>query len=241
MKYSWTIMLKLKKCLLFRRSGSSSSSSTQGTSSKKQGTTPSTTKVTKKSTRTTVQQPPNINGTHQEKVPETTTLEAAAGSRAVLEAPMDSASTNNKPEEQLEAQVSELSSTSEELQATLQELADLQTQLADLQSDNARLTDEKAVVLQSLCKQTERLEDCRARVESLTGLLCTEGLPAPTDTEARLLELIKQAAQAQRHLEGKRQLRAQLCEAQREASVAREEAASLATQLEEEKRLRAEE
>ncbi|KAF4517261.1 hypothetical protein B566_EDAN011646 [Ephemera danica] len=82
-------------------------------------------------------------------------------------------------------------STSEELQATLQELADLQTQLADLQSDNARLTDEKAVVLQSLCKQTERLEDCRARVESLTGLLCTEGLPAPTDTEARLLELIK--------------------------------------------------
>ncbi|XP_059479555.1 cytospin-A-like isoform X2 [Neocloeon triangulifer] len=82
-------------------------------------------------------------------------------------------------------------STSEELQATLQELADLQNQLSELQSDNSRLTDEKAVVLQSLCKQTERLEDCRARVESLTALLCSEGLPAPNDTEAKLLEIIK--------------------------------------------------
>jgi cytospin len=53
------------------------------------------------------------------------------------------------------------------------------------------MTEEKAVVLQSLCKQTERLEDCRARVESLTALLCTEGLPTPNDTEAKLLELIK--------------------------------------------------
>lgn len=82
-------------------------------------------------------------------------------------------------------------STSEELQATLQELSDLQNQLTELQTDSSRLTDEKAVVLQSLCKQTERLEDCRARVETLTGLLCTEGLPAPSDTEAKLLEIIK--------------------------------------------------
>jgi cytospin len=70
-------------------------------------------------------------------------------------------------------------------------LADLQNQLTELQTDSSRLTDEKAVVLQSLCKQTERLEDCRARVESLTALLCTEGLPAPNDTEAKLLEIIK--------------------------------------------------
>ncbi|XP_065349008.1 cytospin-A isoform X8 [Cloeon dipterum] len=82
-------------------------------------------------------------------------------------------------------------STSEELQATLQELADLQHQLAELQGENSRITDEKAVVLQSLCKQTERLEDCRARSESLTALLCSEGLPAPTDTETKLLEIIK--------------------------------------------------
>ncbi|CAB3369565.1 Hypothetical predicted protein [Cloeon dipterum] len=82
-------------------------------------------------------------------------------------------------------------STSEELQATLQELADLQHQLAELQGENSRITEEKAVVLQSLCKQTERLEDCRARSESLTALLCSEGLPAPTDTETKLLEIIK--------------------------------------------------
>jgi uncharacterized protein YaiL (DUF2058 family) len=51
----------------------------------------------------------------------------------------------------------------------------------------------------------------------------------------------EQAQQAQRHLEDKRQLRAALCEAQREATAAREEAAALTSQLTEEKRLREEE
>lgn len=48
-------------------------------------------------------------------------------------------------------------STNEELQATLQELADLQSQLTELQSDNDRLIDEKEVLFQSLCRQTEKL------------------------------------------------------------------------------------
>lgn len=48
-------------------------------------------------------------------------------------------------------------STNEELQATLQELADLQSQLTELQSDNDRLIEEKEVLFQSLCRQTEKL------------------------------------------------------------------------------------
>lgn len=56
------------------------------------------------------------------------------------------------------------SSTSEELQATLAELADLQSQLADAHADNERLSDEKQVLLESLCRQTEKLEDSRTKV-----------------------------------------------------------------------------
>lgn len=48
-------------------------------------------------------------------------------------------------------------STNEELQATLQELADLQSQLTELQNDNDRLIEEKEVLFQSLCRQTEKL------------------------------------------------------------------------------------
>ncbi|XP_046386445.1 cytospin-A-like [Ischnura elegans] len=62
-------------------------------------------------------------------------------------------------------------STNEELQATLQELADLQAQLTDLQSENERLSEEKSVLLESLCRQTEKLEDTRSRADTLEELL----------------------------------------------------------------------
>lgn len=51
----------------------------------------------------------------------------------------------------------------------------------------------------------------------------------------------EQAAQAQRHLEDKRQLRASLSEAQRESLTFKEEISQVKVQLEEEKRLRTEE
>lgn len=54
-------------------------------------------------------------------------------------------------------------STNEELQATLQELADLQSQLSELQSDNDRLIEEKEVLFQSLCRQTEKLGESKIR------------------------------------------------------------------------------
>ena len=78
------------------------------------------------------------------------------------------------------------------MQATLQELADLQTQLMDLQSENERLLDEKNVLLESLCRQTEKLEDSRSKVDTLQELLLKgkEG-DCCTEREQKLVDLLK--------------------------------------------------
>lgn len=70
-------------------------------------------------------------------------------------------------------------STNEELQATLQELTDLQDQLTDLQLENERCCDEKALLLESLCSQTEKLEECRSHNDHLRALLFGHGSPPP--------------------------------------------------------------
>ena len=57
----------------------------------------------------------------------------------------------------------------EELEATLQELDDLQRSVCELTSDNEKLTDERTILLESLCTQTEKLEHARLQVE--VGLL----------------------------------------------------------------------
>lgn len=87
-------------------------------------------------------------------------------------------------------------STNEELQATLQELADLQNQVLELQTDNERLSDEKDVIFQSLCRQTEKLEDTRGQVETLQKLLIRD--PDSQDStsserEQKLVDLLKGA------------------------------------------------
>lgn len=87
-------------------------------------------------------------------------------------------------------------STNEELQATLQELADLQNQVLELQTDNERLSDEKDVIFQSLCRQTEKLEDTRGQVETLQKLLLRD--PDQQDSgsserEQKLVDLLKNA------------------------------------------------
>lgn len=94
-------------------------------------------------------------------------------------------------------------STNEELQATLQELTDLQDQLTDLQLENERLTDEKAVLLESLCSQTEKLEECRSQITQLKQLLFQqheqdgEKKPlTPSERESHLVELLKKAQEA---------------------------------------------
>nr|CAD7261893.1 unnamed protein product [Timema shepardi] len=105
--------------------------------------------------------------------------------------------------------------TNEELQATLQELADLQTQLTELQTENERLAEEKqvgttalvsqvqlrpaVVLLESLCQQTEKLEDSRSKADTLQDLLLNEdNVPdSCTEREQKLVDLLK-SAQAER-------------------------------------------
>lgn len=85
-------------------------------------------------------------------------------------------------------------STNEELQATIQELADLQSQLTELQSDNERLAEEKDVLFQSLCRQTEKLKDSRTQITTLQELLLRESNQIEIGTserEKKLLDLIK--------------------------------------------------
>lgn len=89
-------------------------------------------------------------------------------------------------------------STNEELQATLQELADLQVQLTELQADNERLTEEKSVLLESLCRQTEKLEDSRTKVDTLQELLLHQDqVECCTEREQKLVELLKVLVQIQ--------------------------------------------
>ena len=52
----------------------------------------------------------------------------------------------------------------EELEATLQELDDLQRSVCELTSDNEKLNDERTILLESLCTQTEKLEHARLQV-----------------------------------------------------------------------------
>jgi len=62
-------------------------------------------------------------------------------------------------------------STSEELAATLQELTDLQDAVNSLTVENERLADERAIVLESLCAQTQKLENARRQIEHMKALL----------------------------------------------------------------------
>ncbi|KAJ8958032.1 hypothetical protein NQ318_002038 [Aromia moschata] len=89
-------------------------------------------------------------------------------------------------------------STNEELQATLQELTDLQRQLTELQQENERLNEEKTLMFDSLCRQTERLNDSRSEVESLKQLLYREKdetgqYESAVEREQKLLDLLKSA------------------------------------------------
>jgi hypothetical protein len=77
-------------------------------------------------------------------------------------------------------------------------LADLQVQLTELQADNERLTEEKSVLLESLCRQTEKLEDSRTKVDTLQELLLHhDRVECCTEREQKLVELLKVSVQIQ--------------------------------------------
>lgn len=124
-------------------------------------------------------------------------------------------------------------STNEELQATLQELADLQVQLTELQADNERLTEEKSVLLESLCRQTEKLEDSRTKVDTLQELLLHhDQAECCTEREQKLVELLKSAQEERETLLLKLEdLTGQLTELRQSADVQAGEAGRLADRV----------
>jgi len=97
-------------------------------------------------------------------------------------------------------------STHEELQATLQELTDLQHQLEELQTENRTLGDEKALLYESLCQQTEKLEACRSQLESTRQLLLQREDSArmgQTEKEGKLMDVLKSAQDERDRLESR--------------------------------------
>ncbi|XP_078523885.1 cytospin-A [Lissotriton helveticus] len=62
-------------------------------------------------------------------------------------------------------------STAEELQATLQELADLQQITQELNSENERYGEEKVILMDSLCQQSDKLEHYSRQIEYFRSLL----------------------------------------------------------------------
>ncbi|EEC16060.1 cytospin-A, putative, partial [Ixodes scapularis] len=123
-------------------------------------------------------------------------------------------------------------STNEELQATLQELTDLQDQLTDLQLENERCGDEKSLLLESLCSQTEKLEECRSQNEHLRVLLFQQACPREQPREHHYVELLKASSPAheeQQCLRGRvEQLESALEGANREAQDHQRDLGSLA-------------
>ncbi|KAG5272910.1 hypothetical protein AALO_G00170640 [Alosa alosa] len=119
-------------------------------------------------------------------------------------------------------------STSEELQATLQELADLQQIAQELSSENERLGEERALLVDSLCQQGERLELYGRQLELFRGLLDEHRVPyaaggsgEPGEPDAhksgRYLELERRYGEL---VEGARCEREQLLGVQRQLSGA---------------------
>ena len=98
-------------------------------------------------------------------------------------------------------------STHEELQATLQELTDLQHQLEELQSENRTLADEKGLLYESLCEQTEKLEACRSQLESTRQLLLQKERDSAkmdiSEREKKLMDVLKSAQDERDRMESR--------------------------------------
>ncbi|XP_005161159.1 cytospin-A isoform X3 [Danio rerio] len=112
-------------------------------------------------------------------------------------------------------------STSEELQATLQELADLQQITQELSTENERLGEERAILVDSLCQQGERLELYGRQLEYFRGLLdehCVAYVKDDEDAKSgRYVELERRYAELN---EGSRFEREQLLGVQQQLSSA---------------------
>ena len=84
-----------------------------------------------------------------------------------------------------------IGSTNEELQATLQELGDLQRNVNQLAEENEQLGAERMVLLESLCTQTDKLENARTQIEHLKALILSDTDHTQTEREQELVNLLK--------------------------------------------------
>nr|CDS33054.1 cytospin a [Hymenolepis microstoma] len=78
-------------------------------------------------------------------------------------------------------------STTEELEATMNELREMQRTLDGTQVENRTLASDRAILLESLCTQTAKLEHSRLQIDQLKHLLITN--PSADSREAHYLEL----------------------------------------------------
>ncbi|XP_030624748.1 cytospin-A isoform X2 [Chanos chanos] len=112
-------------------------------------------------------------------------------------------------------------STAEELQATLQELADLQQITQELTAENERLGEERAILVDSLCQQGERLDLYSRQLDYFRGLLDEHRVPYAEASEdvksGRYVELERRYAEL---TEGSRFEREQLLGVQQQLSGA---------------------
>ncbi|XP_063051871.1 cytospin-A [Engraulis encrasicolus] len=76
-------------------------------------------------------------------------------------------------------------STAEELQATIQELQELELITQELNGENERLGEEKVLLMESLCDQSDRLESCGREIEYLRSLLDETGVPYAVEEDIR--------------------------------------------------------
>lgn len=75
-------------------------------------------------------------------------------------------------------------------------MTDLQRQLNELQQENVRLNEEKTLMFESLCRQTERLNESRNDVESLKHILYKDEsgqFESAAEREQKLVDLLKSA------------------------------------------------
>ncbi|VDD76424.1 unnamed protein product [Mesocestoides corti] len=103
--------------------------------------------------------------------------------------------------------------TTEELQATMEELCDLQRTLDEAQEDNRNLAFERAILLESLCTQTAKLEHCRLQIDQLKHLLLTSPTASLADSrEAHYVELYSSVEEEKQILLTQNNDLAQRCE-----------------------------
>jgi len=90
-------------------------------------------------------------------------------------------------------------STNEELAATLQELGDLQNAINSLTAENERLADERTILLESLCTQTQKLENSRRQIQHLKTLLFRDSATEERSENERQLMALIRSAEEERH------------------------------------------